>query len=366
MRIALVGTRGVPARYGGFETAVEEVGARLAARGHDVTVYCRNRGQKARRYRGMRLVNLPAARSKSIETLSHTALSVAHLCATGADVAILFNAANAPFLPAFQSRGLPVAVHVDGLEWKRGKWGAAGRRYYLWCERLAARSATRLIVDARAIGAYYERRYGRTGCYLAYGARIQTDVADDALAAVDLQSRGYHLVVARLEPENHVDLIVSAYRRSCARLPLVVVGHAPYEGPHIRHVQALATADTRIRMVGGIWDQRLLDQMYAHAATYIHGHSVGGTNPSLLRAMGAAAPVLALDVDFNREVLGDTGAFFPDAATLAELLEKAEADPGLGAARGRAGQDRARRLYDWDVVTAGYERLCHDLALGPR
>lgn len=364
MRIALIGTRGVPAQYGGFETAVEEVGVRLAARGHDVTVYCRNRGQKVRRYRGMRLVNLPAARSKSIETLSHTALSVAHLCVTGADVAILFNAANAPFLPAFHARGLPVAVHVDGLEWKRGKWGPAGRRYYLLCERLAVRSATRLIVDARAIGAYYERRYGRTGCYLAYGAQIQTDVADDALASVGLLPQGYHLVVARLEPENHVDLIVSAYRRSSARLPLVVVGHAPYEGRHIRHVQALASADTRIRMVGGIWDQRLLDQMYAHAATYVHGHSVGGTNPSLLRAMGAGTPVLALDVSFNREVLGGSGAFFRDATTLAGLVEDAEAHPTLTATRGRAGQDRARRLYDWDAVTEGYERLCFALARG--
>lgn len=366
MRIALVGTRGVPAQYGGFETAVEEVGARLAARGHVVRVYCRNPGQTARRYRGMHLVNLPAVRLKVLETLSHTALSVAHLCLHGADVAIVFNAANAPFLPLLGARRVPVGVHVDGLEWKRGKWGPTGRRYYLMSERLAVRWADRLIVDARAIGDYYERRYGRPGCYLPYGAPIRGREAPGRLAELDLRPHSYHLVVARLEPENHVDVAVAAHRRSSARLPLLVVGDAPYGERYVQRLQAIAAQDERIRLVGGVWDQGLLDELYVNAATYIHGHSVGGTNPSLLRAMGAAAPVLALDVDFNREVLGDTGAFFRDAASLAELVEKAESDDWAGDARGRAGQDRARRLYDWDAVTAGYEQLCYDLVRGPR
>lgn len=366
MRIALLGTRGVPARYGGFETAVEEVGARLAAQGHRVRVYCRNPGQTARQYRGMDLVNLPAVRLKTVETLSHSALSVVHLCLRGADAAIVFNAANAPFLPLLRARGVPVAVHVDGLEWKRGKWGPTGRRYYLACERLAVRWADRLIVDARAIGDYYERRYGRTGCYLPYGAPIRRSSAPDRLDELDVRPGGYHLVVARLEPENHVDVVVAGYRRSGALLPLLVVGGAPYGARYVRRLHAIAAQDERIRLVGGMWDQQLLDELYLNAATYIHGHSVGGTNPSLLRAMGAAAAVLALDVDFNREVLGDTGAFFQDAPSLAEQLERAEADPALAAARGHAGQDRARRLYDWDVVTAGYEQLCRDLARRPR
>lgn len=366
MRIALVGTRGVPAQYGGFETAVEEVGARLAATGHSVRVYCRNRGQSARWYRGMHLVNLPAVRLKTLETLSHTALSVAHLCTWGTDAAIVFNAANAPFLPLIAARGVPVAVHVDGLEWKRAKWGPVGRRYYLMSERLAVRWADRLIVDARAIGDHYERRYGRAGFYLPYGAPFRSSTVPGRLAELGVRSRGYHLVVARLEPENHVDVAVAAHRRSRARLPLLVVGDAPYGERYVRRLQATAAQDERIRLVGGIWDQQLLDELYVNAATYIHGHSVGGTNPSLLRAMGAAAPVLALDVDFNREVLGDTGAFFRDASSLAELVEKAEADDGAGAARGRAAQDRALRLYDWDAVTAGYEQLCYDLVRGPR
>lgn len=362
MRIALVGTRGVPAQYGGFETAVEEVGARLAAKDHLVRVYCRNPGQTVRRYRGMDLVNLPAVRLKALETLSHTAVSVAHLCLRGADVAIVFNAANACFLPLLGVRRVPVAVHVDGLEWRRGKWGPAGRRYYLASERLAVRWADRLIVDARAIGDYYEHRYERTGSYLPYGAPIASAGAHGRLGQLALSPQAYHLAVARLEPENHVDVIVAAHRRSSARLPLVVVGGARYGERYVRRLNEIAAQDERIRLVGGIWDQQLLDELYVNAVTYIHGHSVGGTNPSLLRAMGAATPVLALDVAFNREVLGDTGAYFQDAATLAELVEQAEIHLTRAAARGQAGQDRARRLYDWDAVADGYERLCLDLA----
>src|SRR3954452_2652979 len=172
MRIALVGTRGVPARYGGFETAVEEVGQRLAARGHSVVVYCRNDGQTIDRHLGMELVNLPALRFKQTETLSHTALSIAHLAREPCDVAILFNAANAPLLPGLRLRGIPVAVHVDGLEWKRSKWSGAGRHYYQRAERGGDLSGDRLLTDAQAIRDYYRERHGADATFIAYGAPI--------------------------------------------------------------------------------------------------------------------------------------------------------------------------------------------------
>lgn len=362
MRIAFVGTRGVPARYGGFETAAEEIGARLVDRGHDVTVYCRYRGQRLTSHRGMRLVNLPALRLKSAETLTHTALSAAHLYRRPVDVAVLFNAANAPFIPAIQARGIPVAVHVDGLEWKRSKWGPLGRRYYLLCERFAARRADALIADARAIGAYYQARYGREPSFLPYGAPLQQDAAHDRLGELGLTPRSYHLVVARLEPENHVEMIIDGFHRSQAEHPLVVVGSAPYGDRYIRAVHAAAASDDRIRFVGGIWDQQLLDELYAHAATYIHGHSVGGTNPSLLRAMGAGAPVLAFDVAFNREVLGDAGTYFSDPTELAGLVEQVETTSAAAQRLGQAARDRAGRLYRWSAVAEGYEELCRSLA----
>jgi len=365
MRIAMIGTRGVPARYGGFETAVEEIGRRLVARGHQVTVYCRSSdADRPSEHLGMRLVHLPAARRKTLETLSHTALSAAHVVAKGGhDVAIVFNAANAPFVPALHLRRLPVAVHVDGLEWKRAKWSGAGKRFYRIAEGLAVRWADALIADAQGIADYYIDEFGAATDLIAYGAPILDEPGSDRLAALNVEPGEYHLVVARFEPENHVDLAIEGYLRSAATAPLIVVGSAPYAGDYTRRIVRLASADRRVRLVGGIWDQAQLDQLYAHARTYIHGHSVGGTNPSLLRAMGAGAPVLAYDVSFNREVTGtDDAGFWSDPTALARLVEQAEADVELSKLLGRRLRVSAQERYNWEGVTDAYEKMGSRLA----
>lgn len=364
LSVAMIGTRGVPARYGGFETCVEEVGTRLAARGVDVVVYCRPapgaRATEPATHRGMRLVHLPALRTRALETLSHTALSVAHQVIHTADVALVFNAANAPLLPVLRARGIPVVTHVDGLEWRRAKWGPAGRRYYRAAEALAVRWSDALIADAVGIQDYYAQEFGAQSELISYGSPILRDTPSDGLVRLGLEPGRFHLVVARFEPENHVEEIVEGYKRSGAVLPLVVVGSAPYADAYTRRVQG--AADGRVRLLGGIWDQDLLDQLYAHCLTYLHGHSVGGTNPSLLRAMGAGAPSLAYDVSFNREVLRGSGRFFRTPGDVARLLERAEDNPAAERARGRAARERAMD-YDWDDVARSYEALCRRVAV---
>jgi glycosyltransferase involved in cell wall biosynthesis len=368
LHIAMIGTRGVPAAYGGFETAVEEIGRRLIERGHAVTVYCRSggagSGPASSAHLGMRLVHLPALHLKAFETLSHTALSVAHV-ATHArpNAAFVFNAANAPFVPSLRSRGIPTAVHVDGLEWKRDKWGGTARRYYRWAEQLSVRSADALIADAQGIVDYYRDEFAIPTELISYGTRVLHDPAHDRLPELGLTPNGYHLVVARFEPENHVDVLIEGFLRSSSRLPLVVVGSAPYAGVHCRRINDLA-ADPRVRLLGGLWDQDQLDQLYAHAVSYLHGHSVGGTNPSLLRAMGAATASIAYDVSFNREVLGVYGAYFRDSASLASLIEDAEFNPHHTGEVGAALQQRASVLYNWGQVTDSYEDLGHRLVAG--
>lgn len=363
----MLGTRGVPARYGGFETAIEEIGSRLVARGHEVVVYCRDAGgNSAGTHLGMELVHLPAAHRKSLETLSHTALSVSHLLARRhpCDAAFVFNAANAPFVPPLHARGVPVVVHVDGLEWQRDKWQGAGQRYYRVVEGLAVRWADALIADAQGIADYYAAEFGAPTELITYGAPVQDEPGAARLAELDLRPRAYHLVVARFEPENHVREIVMGYSRSASRHPLVVVGSAPYSNAYTAEVKALADADPRVRLLGGVWDQGQLDELYANSLTYLHGHSVGGTNPSLLRAMGAGTAVLAYDVVFNRETLGDRGWFFDRPATLGALLAEAEARPDTLADAGRALRERARRTYDWDDVALRYEDLAQRVAAG--
>ena len=365
LRIAMIGTRGVPAAYGGFETAVEEIGKRLVARGHKVVVYCRTGADKPSSYLGMRLVHLPALRIKAAETLSHTALSIGHsITRQKPDVALVFNAANAPFLPMLRARGVPVAVHVDGLEWKRGKWGPVGRRYYRAAEKLAVRYSDALIADAQGIADYYDERFAVPTELLTYGAKILTDAGADRITSLGLQPGKYHLVVARFEPENHVEMIVDGYHRSDCEFPLVVVGSAPYAAAYTRAIEAVAASDPRIQMLGGVWDQDLLDQLYSNALTYVHGHSVGGTNPSLLRAMGGGTSVIAYDVDFNREVVGGDGGYFGSPEALRRLLDDVECSAPRYLRIGLSMQRRAQTHYDWDEVAAGYEKLSQRLAAG--
>lgn len=361
----MIGTRGVPARYGGFETCVEEVGSRLVRMGHEVTVYCRDTGRggstSGDHHLGMRSVRLPALRRKTLETLSHTALSTVHALGHAPDVAFVFNAANAPFLPILRARRIPIVTHVDGLEWRRAKWSGLGARYYRLVESLAVRWSDALIADARGIQDYYTRRFGARTEYIPYGAPVLGAVGTDALTSLGLRSRSYHLVVARFEPENHVHLAVEGHRRSDARNPLVVVGSAPYADDYTARISKLAHDCPNVRLLGPVWDQSALDQLYAHALTYIHGHSVGGTNPSLLRAMGAGTATSAFDVNFNREVLGEYGEYFRNADELAELCEKAEAQPESTVHRGHA-QIASLDRYTWDGVAQGYADLAARVA----
>lgn len=360
MHVAMLGTRGVPAQYGGFETAIEEIGARLVDAGHRVTVYCRNTGQTIISHRGMDLVNLGALRRRSLETLSHTALSVGHTLRNRPHVAVLFNAGNAPYIPLLKAGGIPTAVHVDGLEWKRAKWQGAGARYYRWAERYAARSGLPLIADAQGIADHLRDTYGADSHVIPYGAPILAP-GTDRLVELDLTPGSYHLAVARLEPENHVDVIVRGYAKAHSRHPLLVVGSAPYGDTHIAGIRrAAATSDTRF--VGAVWDQDLLNQLYAGSLSYLHGHSVGGTNPSLLRALGCAAPVTAFDVNFNREVTDGHARFFDDPTSVASAILADDADPEAAVRRGRAGQEHAGSTYRWDDVAERYLQLLTRIA----
>jgi glycosyltransferase involved in cell wall biosynthesis len=366
LHIAMIGTRGVPAAYGGFETAIEEIGRRLVERGHSVTVYCRSQdGEKPAEHLGMSLVHLPALHVKVAETLSHTGLSTLHAMTHRApDAAFVFNAANAPFVPLLRARGIPTAVHVDGLEWKRDKWGGAGKRYYRAAESAAVRWSDALIADAKGIADYYDAEFGVPTELISYGATIIDEPTSGKIAELGLTPGGFHLVVARFEPENHVREIVEGYSASGATLPLVVVGSAPYSAEYTTAIQAVAARDERVRLLGGVWDQDLLDELYAGALTYVHGHSVGGTNPSLLRAIGAGTAVLAWDVDFNREVTLENGRYFGSAAALAPLLEAAESDITGTLSIGDRLREHAASTYDWDLVTTGYEALAARLAGG--
>lgn len=361
MHVAILGTRGVPAQYGGFETAAEEVGARLVSLGHDVTVYARNPQQTLESFKGMRVVNLPAIHHRIAETLSHTALSSVHaIIRDRPDVAVVMNSGNAPFIPPLIRAGIPSVVHMDGLEARREKWRGMGARYYRWAEKKAVKWADRVIADSREIQKIIESEYQCSPAFIPYGAEVISP-GMGRLSELNLVRRDFHLVVARFEPENHVLEIVQAYRISDETRPLVVVGGSPYSHWYTQEVEESANGDARIRLVGGVYDQDLLNQLYTNCRTYIHGHSVGGTNPSLLRAMGAGAPVMAFECVFNREVLADAGLFWSDVNGLTDYFDEiahSESDDDFDRQLvkfSRMGQERITRDYSWDAVAQDYE-----------
>ena len=350
MKVALMGTRGVPALYGGFETAVEEIGSRLAERGYQVTVYCRNPGQDIIEYKGMKLVNLPAIHHRMAETLSHTSLSAVHaIIKARPDACLLMNAGNAPFLGPLRLAGIPTAIHLDGLESRREKWRGLGARYYTWAEKSAVKNGAFIISDAQAIAEHVRVQYGRDSEVIAYGADI-IHPDSDRLGQLDLAPGEFHLIVARLEPENHVLESVVGYTQSQQTKPLIVVGSAPYSDWYVQKIKD--SADSRTRFLGGVYDQELLNQLYAHAATYTHGHSVGGTNPSLLRAMGAGAEILAFDCDFNREVTDNMALYWSNSEQYQRLL-----DQFTTTGMGEKLRDRVAEVYQWDHITDQYEEL---------
>ncbi len=362
MKIAIVGTRGVPASYGGFETFAEELGRRLSDRGHEVWVYGRPGfvDPELQTYLGMKLVVVPAIRSKHLETVSHTLVSSIHALRQGFDVILMCNAANAPFIRLLQLGGLPVALNVDGLERNRRKWGWAGRTYYRLCERWAARWPDAVVTDAEVIRRYYRRAYSVESTMIAYGADLPRPEGTEILETLGVLPGEYALYVSRFEPENNPDRVAEAWVRSSTARRLVMLGGAPYAPELTQRVNAIA--DDRVILPGPIYGEGYR-QLLFNCRLYIHATEVGGTHPALIEAMGAGRPVIAFDTPENKEVIGSTGPVFrfEGARSLDILITKVLEDDDLLTTLGREAAARAEALYSWETVTDAYESLLEGL-----
>lgn len=364
LRIAILGDRGIPARYGGYSTLVEHIAVELVAdHNFEVVVYCRSQyyPDGGPNYKGVRLIYLPVWRSKYFESLLHTAMSTIHSLFLRFDAVLVVDPANAPNLIFLRLFGAPAALHTDGLGYKRKKWGPVARSYYKFAERLSAMLANELVADAVAMKDHYLRNYHVDSAFLPMGCESGSYAEPDCLDRYGLAPQSYYLVVTRIEPDNNTDLIVREYRKLKTDKPLVIVGAARYPSEFSRKLEA--EADDSIRFLGGIYDAEVLNALYRHAFVYLHGHEVGGTNPALLRAMAAGACCGALDTVFSREVLGDNGCFFGfRAGSMAHLLQELEQTPKRVREIGTALRERAWREYRWDAVTAGYAELFRALA----
>lgn len=357
MKIALLGTRGIPASYGGFETFAEELSRRLVERGHDVTVYGRDRAAGPQ-YLGVRLQYLPTIRHKYFDTIVHTFLSTLHLLFHRHDVALYCNAANAVFTWVPRITGVPVALNVDGLERKRKKWNALARCWYQASEWLATWMPSAIVSDAEKIRFYYRKTYGSETTFIPYGAETGKVPSTEVLHELGLEPGQYFLYVSRLEPENNALLVREAFERLSTNKKLALIGDAPYAGAYIAQVRN--TADPRVVLPGAIYGNGY-KELQSHCFAYIHATEVGGTHPALIEAMGRGALTLYLDTPENREVAGDVAIPF----THDDLTQKLEftlacAEEDRNALR-IAAEERVQQRYSWDYVTSAYEHLLSSL-----
>jgi glycosyltransferase involved in cell wall biosynthesis len=358
MRIAILGTRGVPASYGGFETFAEHLSTRLVARGHDVTVYCRSHYVSPRQleFHGVRLKVLPTIRHKYFDTIIHTFISAVHAAGARYDAALICNAANAPFAPILRLTGIPVAINVDGLEHKRKKWNALGRGYYLLAERLATLLPSEVVTDAKVIQDYYATRYRTSSTMIAYGADVERRPDPAQVRQWRLEPNRYVLYVSRLEPENNAHLVIEAFKRVKTSHKLVVVGDAPYAHEYISDLRERAERDSRIIFTGFVFGKEY-KALQQNAYCYVHATEVGGTHPALLEAMGYGNCVLTLNTPENIEVTGDSALHYRDEEDLARKLQQVLRDGSLVHSLRMRAQNRVRQIYHWDGVVDRYEEL---------
>ena len=358
MRIAILGTRGIPASYGGFETFAEHLATRLVARGHDVTVYCRAHYVSPRQleYHGVRLQILPTIRHKYFDTVVHTFLSAIHAVSRRYDVALICNCANAPFSPILRLTGTPVAINVDGLEHKRKKWGRLGRRYYRFAEYLSTLLPNEMVTDAQVIQDYYLARHNTASTMIAYGSEVERRSDRAAVRKWRVEPNRYVLYVSRLEPENNAHLVIEAFKKVRTAYRLLIVGDAPYAESYIKSLKAQARGDKRIIFTGFVFgqDYRALQQ---NAYCYVHATEVGGTHPALLEAMGYGNCVLTLATPENIEVVGEAGVPYIDEYDLAAKLQRVLRDGSLVQAYRNRAQQRVESHYDWETVVDQYEQL---------
>lgn len=370
LKIALMGTRGIPASYGGFETCVEEVGARLAARGHAVTVYSKRPidSEEVAEYRGMRNIYLPRPQVRGVETLVATALSIVDSLFRGYDIHMIFNGANSPLVPLLRCFGKQVVLNTDGLEWQRDKWGPIAKKYYKTSEKISARVCKHLISDSDAIHDYYAETHKVNSTIIAYGANLPgtytSKEVESVLGEYGLVPGQYFIQVTRFEPENQPLFCLQTFAKlKLDKIKYVLVGGSRTGTTYMDSISSFGDMHANVALPGFIYDKRILEILMTNSLAYVHGNRVGGTNPALLQAMAAGRPVIAADCVFNREVLGELGVFFESHSdSLANGMLKFVENPEYAKPQVFSNITRIMAKYNWDLIADKYEALFQKVA----
>lgn len=361
MKIALLGTRGIPASYSGFETCVEQLGQRLVQRGHEVTVYCRSHHitYSEPSYKGMQLVKLPTITNKYLDTIVHSFISSLHALPRRYDIALYFIAGNSPVTWIPRLVGTKTLINVDGLDWKRDKWPALAKKYIQAAEYLATILPNLYLTDSRVVQGYYRDQYGSEPPYIPYGSEVEILPPGEVLQQFGLEPGKYILFVGRLVPENCAHHLVQAFHELDTDLKCVIVGDAPYADAYKAELKRIAVDDRRIVFTGYVFGKGY-QELGSNAKIFVETSGVGGTHPALVEGMAFGNCVIAHNTPENLETIGDAGLAYNGQIGAPDLKEKLEfllSCPGeIETLRARAKQ-RAAMHYNWDSVTDAYEQL---------
>jgi len=358
MKIAIMGIRGIPANYGGFETFAENLSTRLVKKGHEVTVYGRTNiiDHPGKYYKGVELVLLPTISHKYFDTVAHTFLCVLHSLKRKFDVVLICNSANAVFSFIPRLLGKRVAINVDGLEWQRDKWNVAGKLFYRVSEFFSTILSNQVVTDSIFIRSYYQKRFNKFSTFIPYGAPTEKEPTTEVLDKHSVKPNQYILYVSRMEPENNAHLVVKAFEQVKTDMNLVMVGDAPYSTDYIKNLKA--TKDRRIVFTGYVFGKGYRE-FQSHAYMYVQATEVGGTHPALLEGMGFGNCVLANDVPEHREVIRESGPYFStsDWKDLRDKMQYLVDNPNVVKKYQSKAVARIKEAYTWDRISDSYEQL---------
>jgi len=357
MRVSIIGSRGYPYVYSGYETFVKELAERLVKKGIQVTVYCHKNlfASFPKQVNDIDLVYVSTIETKSLSQLIHSFLSITHACFTRTDVILVVNAANGPWGLITRLFRKPTLINVDGMEWLRPKWKGLGARYFHFSAWLCTKLYDRIVTDAEEMRKVYLEEFQKDSTVIAYGAHISYSQQPSLLLQFQLTPFEYYLVVGRLIPDNNADLIIQGFLKAGSSRKLVIVGDVTYNDDYAATMKSKAR--NNIIFLGYITDSQVLAELYNHCFAYLHGHEFGGTNPTMLTAMANGCAIMAMETRFNREMLnnGEFGLFFnKDSDSLAQLMQQIEKNDFVIQELRKKARNGLTEKYNWDQVTDAY------------
>ena len=364
LKISIIGSRGYPYVYSGYETLVKELSERIVKSGHHVRVYCHSSlfKKKPRLVNGIELIYTPSIKSKIFSQLFNSFFSFIHACFSNTDVVLVVNSANGPFGLLTKLFRIPTAINVDGMEWLRPKWKGLGSIYFKWASKMATLFYDQIINDSDEMRKIYLNLFKKDSKVIAYGADIRKSKNPDLINVWDIKKREYYLVIGRLIPDNNADLIINGFLKSNSNKKLVIIGDVPYKDAYASDLKNMV--DKRLVFTGYVKDQDLLTELYHNCYVYVHGHEFGGTNPTMIKAMAYGCAILALDTVFNKEMLqkGKFGLFFKkELISVTNQIDYCEKENILMDKLRQESVNGITKKYNWDFVTSQYLEVFKNL-----